>query len=69
MSGQERPVLHEYIRYTLYTDLTIDNVEEVLLRVRKLPWNDEPTRKYLTKSLTRYEWYAMMLYGLVVNVR
>jgi regulator of nonsense transcripts 2 len=43
--------LHEYVKKLLYKDLNKLCVEKVLRQMRKLNWNDEPTRQYAVKSL------------------
>ncbi len=46
---KQRPVLHEYIRKLLLQDLTRDQLDIVLVRLRKLPWPE--AEDYVLKTL------------------
>jgi hypothetical protein len=36
---KKRDILHAYIRKTIYEDLNGDNIEDIIRRLRKLPWD------------------------------
>jgi regulator of nonsense transcripts 2 len=46
---KQRPVLHEYIRKLLLQDLTRDQLDTVLVRLRRLPWPE--AEDYVLKTL------------------
>merc|ERR1719319_293304 len=46
MERKERPVLHQYIRRLLYTELSKTNTERILRQMRKLDWADPKVNAY-----------------------
>ena len=49
----KRPVLHEYIRSLLYSDLSKKNTEGTLKQLRKLDWEDPDIVHYVVRCLSR----------------
>lgn len=49
---KERPVLHQFIRKSLYQDLQKNNTDKILRLMRKLDWNNEEVSAYAIKCLT-----------------
>lgn len=48
---KQRPPIHEYIRHLIFSYLNEDNIEEVLKKLRRLPWNENEA--FLTHCLLK----------------
>lgn len=64
----QRPVMHEYIRKLLYSDLNKGSVEKVCRQMRKLDWDDGSIAYYVMKSMTAVHNMTFLNIGCMANL-
>ena len=48
-----RPPLHEYFRYLIYTEVNLQNLDRVVKKLRRFPWNEPEFLQYALKCFVR----------------